>query len=137
MAIEIRGLSPLLQVFDMPTSLHFYRDTIGFEVVNKSPGEGDQVDWVLLRLNDSVLMLNTAYESDDRPATPDPMRVASHRDTGIYFGCPDVNAAYEHFRTHGFEVDKPAVTQYGYLALTLTDPDGYSLTFHWPVGNEA
>jgi len=29
MAIEIRGMAPLLQVFDMPTSIGFYRDMLG------------------------------------------------------------------------------------------------------------
>jgi hypothetical protein len=28
MPINIRGLAPLLQVFDMPTSVHFYRDVL-------------------------------------------------------------------------------------------------------------
>jgi glyoxylase I family protein len=39
MAVEIRGLTPLLQVFDMPTSVRFYRDVLGFELVSTSqPG---------------------------------------------------------------------------------------------------
>jgi hypothetical protein len=32
MAIEIQGMAPPLQVFDMPTSIKFYRDVLGFEV---------------------------------------------------------------------------------------------------------
>jgi len=42
MAIDIRGLAPLLEVFDMPASIHFYRDVLGFEVVSTS-GPGDSV----------------------------------------------------------------------------------------------
>ena len=30
MTIAVRGVCPLLQVFDMPTSLRFYRDIFGF-----------------------------------------------------------------------------------------------------------
>ena len=33
MAIEVRGLAPLLQVFDMPTSITFYCDALGFRIV--------------------------------------------------------------------------------------------------------
>ena len=37
--IAIRGLCPLLQVFDMPTSLRLYRDVLGFaENISKSEG---------------------------------------------------------------------------------------------------
>ncbi len=32
MAIEVRGLAPLLQVFDMPTSLTFYCDVLGLRI---------------------------------------------------------------------------------------------------------
>jgi catechol 2,3-dioxygenase-like lactoylglutathione lyase family enzyme len=68
MSIEVRGVMTLLQVFDMPTSVRFYRDVLGFEVVHTTtPREGDQFDWGLLRLNDTELMLNTTYEQDDRP----------------------------------------------------------------------
>jgi glyoxylase I family protein len=52
MAVEVRGVCPLLQVYDMPASLRFYRDTLGFEVVATSPNLGgeDKVHWCLLRL---------------------------------------------------------------------------------------
>lgn len=33
--------------FDMPTSLRFYRDVLGFSVVSDVPGD-DQCDWVIL-----------------------------------------------------------------------------------------
>jgi glyoxylase I family protein len=47
-AIAVRGLCPLISVFDMPTSLHFYRDVVGFSEVAKS-GQGDNVGWAWLR----------------------------------------------------------------------------------------
>ena len=34
MDLQIDGMAPLLQVFDMPTSLRFYRDVLGFEVIS-------------------------------------------------------------------------------------------------------
>ena len=40
MAIDIRGLCPLLQVFDMPASIRFYRDVLGFEIFSSSPARG-------------------------------------------------------------------------------------------------
>ncbi len=41
MGLDIRGLAPLLQVYDMPTSVRFYRDLLGFEVVMTSPVLGE------------------------------------------------------------------------------------------------
>lgn len=55
MPVAIRRLCPLLQVFDMPTSLRFYRDVLGVAEVSKS-GQ----DWAWLRHGGADLMLNTA-----------------------------------------------------------------------------
>jgi glyoxylase I family protein len=131
MGIEIRGLAPLLQVFDMPASIKFYRDVLGFEVVTTSAPRGEHFDWALLRLNGSELMLNTAYEQDQRPPAPDPTRMAAHEDASIYFGCPDVDAAYAHIRARGVSVKEPKVAFYGMKQLYLRDPDGYTLCFQW------
>lgn len=130
MTLDIRGLAPLLQVFDMPTSVRFYRDILGFEIVSTS-GPGDDVAWALLRLNGIELMLNTAYEPDKRPAAPDRGRIAVHEDTGLFFGCPDVDGAYEHLRGKGVAVKKPVIRDYGMKQLYVTDPDGYVLCFQW------
>jgi glyoxylase I family protein len=62
MAIEIRGMAPLLQVFDMPASIVFYRDVLGFQVKSTSSPGKERFDWALLTLNGVELMLNTAYE---------------------------------------------------------------------------
>jgi glyoxylase I family protein len=85
MAIDVRGLAPLLQIFDTPTSISFYRDALGFKVVSISRTRTD-FGWALLSLNGMEIMLNTAYEAAERPLHPDPARCAAHSDTAIYFG---------------------------------------------------
>lgn len=132
MALDVRGLTPLLEVYDMPTSLRFYRDLLGFEVVNTSPMSG----WALLRLGGAELMLNAAYDSDEeRPAEPDRARTSGHHDVGLFIGCPDVDAAYEELLGKEIPVKKPVVTGYGMKQLYLRDPDGYGLCFQWPAGD--
>ena len=135
MPVDIRGLAPLLYVFDMPTSIRFYRDVLGFELVSTS-GQGDNSGWVLLRRNGAELMLNTAYEDDERPPAPDPARIAAHSDTALYFGCADLDGTYDHLRAHGLAVEPPVVRYYGMRQLPVTDPDGYSLCFQWPASQE-
>jgi glyoxylase I family protein len=129
--IEPTHLCPLIQVFDMPASLRFYRDLLGFEVVQTS-SPGDDFDWGWLRLGGANLMLNTAYERDDRPAAPDPARVAAHEDTILYFGA-DPDAVYAHLRGRGIALEPPKVAPYGMKQVGLRDPDGYGLCFQQPV----
>ena len=132
MSISLKGTATLLQVFDMPESLRFYRDKLGFRILEQAPNQTDDCDWVLLSLDDVQLMLNTAYEKPDRPAAPDPVRMASHSDVEIYFGAPDVQAVYNHLVEQGLTVKEPKITGYGFKAVTIQDPDGFILCFHWP-----
>jgi glyoxylase I family protein len=132
MPMDIRGIAPLLQVFDMPAAIRFYRDVLGFEVSGTSQ-PGDDCNWAGLKLNGAELMLNTAYEADQRPPVPDPARVAAHADTILFFGCEDLDAAYRHLRTHGLPVKEPKIAPYGMKQLYVTDPDGYGLCFQWPA----
>ena len=131
MSIEVQGVCVLLQVFDMQESVRFYRDVLGFEIVQTTPRERDQFDWGLLRLNDTYVMLNTAYEQDDRPPQPDKARIAAHRDTSLYFRCPDVDGAYQHLRAHGIDVEEPSMASWGAKQLYVRDPDNYELCFQW------
>ena len=132
--LTLKGMAPLLQVFDMPTSLHFYRDILGFEVISLSnDAVGDKAYWAWLKHSGIEFMLNEMYERDQRPAIPDAKRQEAHYDTSIYFGCPNVDAAYEYLTSKGLALKKPVITSYNFKALYVTDPDGYLLAFHWPV----
>ena len=132
MPIAIRGLCPLLQVFDMPTSLRFYRDVLGFAEVSKS-GTGDDVHWAWLRHGDADVMLNTAYDDGQRPPTPDPARVAAHADTGLFMDCEDLEGAYAYLVSQGVRAQPPKTAPYGMKQLFATDPDGYELCLQWPA----
>ena len=127
----------MLSVFDVPMSLKFYCDELGFKISSTDRKAAPRFDWVMLRLNNSELMLNTAYEEDQRPASPDPARIAAHQDTVIYIGCPDVDGAYAHLRSMGINVKEPKVARYGMKQLYVTDPDGYLLCFQWRAEGQA
>lgn len=130
MSIKLEGCVALVQVFDMPRSLAFYRDVLGFEVVQSS-GPGDDAGWVWLRHGDAEVMLNTMYEADDRPGAPDPVRVAAHADTTLFVGCRDLDGAYAYFRSKGLDVAPPVIRDYGMKQLSLSDPDGYGVCLQW------
>jgi catechol 2,3-dioxygenase-like lactoylglutathione lyase family enzyme len=134
MAIDIRGVAPLIQVFDMLASVHFYRDLLGFELVTHSPFYSEGLfHWAMLRLGGSEIMLNTAYDEGENPPEPDAARVLAHNDTCLYFGCPDVDAAYAHLQSVGLQPKPPKVAHYGMKQLYLKDPDGYGICFQWPA----
>jgi catechol 2,3-dioxygenase-like lactoylglutathione lyase family enzyme len=136
MTVQVRGVTPLISVFDMATSLKFYRGILGFEVVQDT-GAGDNSDWVMLSKSGVTLMLNTAYEHDERPSAPNPTHHAIHQETYLYFDCPDPDAAYEFLKSKGVEAEPPTVAYYGMRQLFLRDPDGYTLCFQRPADSKA
>jgi glyoxylase I family protein len=136
MTFLVTGHVPLLQVFDMPASMRFYRDILGFsEVANsgeRDTPEGRFAHWVWLRLGSSEIMLNTAYDEGERPQERDEARWAGHNDVCLYFGCDDVDAAFYDLRQRIPGLNAPQTTSYGMRQLTLEDPDGYALCFQAP-----
>jgi glyoxylase I family protein len=134
MGIEMKGMVPYLEVFDMRKSIAFYCDVLGFEIVANSPLREEVLfHWALLRRDGIELMLNTAYEEGQRPDVPDARRVTAHNDTALFFSCPEVDAAYAYLREKGVAKKAPKVAPYGMKQLYLKDPDGYGLCFQWPA----
>ncbi|PZQ18468.1 MAG: glyoxalase [Rhodanobacter denitrificans] len=131
MAPPLQGFAPLIQVFDMPRSVAFYREALGFAVVAQSH-PGTEFDWCLLRRDGIELMLNTAYEREARPPEADPQRLAVHADTGFFFGCRDLDIAAGQLSALGVAVDGPRTAPYGMRQLWFADPDGYVICLQWP-----
>jgi glyoxylase I family protein len=127
------GLTPLISVFDMLRALAFYRDLLGFEVVTASPEvetpEGRFSHWMWLRLGKADLMLNTQYDSGERPEHPVAARAAAHGDSCLYIGCSDIAAAYQQLTQRGLETNPPKLAPYGLKHFGVKDPDGYIIVF--------
>ena len=133
MGIEVGGMAPLLQVYDMNEALAFYRDALGFELVADSgevdAPEGRYVHWCWLRLGPTDLMLNTAYDEGERPPARDLQRQAGHDDLCLYFSVADVDATAAWLRSRELDVEGPRTAAYGMRQTWLRDPDGYQLCF--------
>ncbi|MGD0189368.1 MAG: VOC family protein [Rhizomicrobium sp.] len=136
MTVQITAVCALIQVFDMLESVAFYRNHLGFDIAQTAPlfeKPYPHINRVLLKRGDAEFMLNTAYEADRRPAARDPIWLRAHRDITLYFGCPDVDAAYEELERSGLSLKPPTITHYGMKQLGFADPDGYGLCLQWPA----
>lgn len=135
--MRIVGMTPLVEAFDMLRALQFYCGALGFSIVEASPEvdapEGRFPHWARLRLGGAELMLNTAYDSGERPPAPDPARELGHRDVCFYFACDDVDAVYGALKERIAGLAPPQDAPYGMRQLYLRDPDGYGLCFQTPV----
>jgi glyoxylase I family protein len=130
MSFSPLGLTPLIGVFDMTKALAFYRDMLGFTVVSASPevetAEGRFSHWMWLRFGEAEIMLNTLYDSNERPLHP-PENTS--KDVVFYIGCSDVESAYQELTKRGLQAERPKVAPYGLKLFSVKDPDGYTLVF--------
>ncbi len=131
------SMTPLIQVFDMTASLDFYTRKLGFDIIASSPEidtpEGRFSHWMLLRAGTVELMLNTAYDSGERPAAPDTARITAHADTGFYIGCDDLDRVHADLKRAGLDIAPPSHAPYGRRRFSLCDPDNYELVFQQTI----
>lgn len=132
--IQLGGVAPLILVYDMKVCLDFYCRIVGFTLVTGA--DAPDYTWALIRLNNVELMMEPIYPKGQRPELPDPLRTAHHRDTVLYFGCSNIDEAYESLRASGVQLDPPRIAPYGMKQLYFTDPDGYLLCFQFPASEE-
>jgi glyoxylase I family protein len=130
MSFSPLGLTPLIGVFDMPTALAFYRDLLGFSVVFASPEvettEGRFSHYMWLRFGGAEIMLNTQYDSNERPSQP-PEK--SSKDAVFYIHCSDVEVAYQELTERGLKAERPKMASYRLRLFSVEDPDGYTIVF--------
>src|SRR5579862_5526061 len=126
MSIEIQNMIPLFQVYDMHRSVAFYRDVLGFEVIDRHAPNG-HFYWAMLKHGNARLMLNAKFEDEHRPAKPPAQ--TGHQDVTLHINCSNADEVYTALRGKGQVAKEPVTTYYGMRQVHVTDPDGFDLCF--------
>jgi lactoylglutathione lyase len=122
--VNVSKVTPFFMVTDMPCSLHFYMDGLGFTMKHKWVVEG-KIRWCWLDLGGASLMLQSYL----------PARMPTEKlGTGVslWFDCDDSVALYREFQSRGLEPREPFVGN-GLWDTLIVDPDGYHLHFGSPT----
>lgn len=123
--VALRQLWPLLLVQDIERSLAFYRDRLGFTVVDQAESQG-KAFWCRVERDGVSLMLQHA-EEDDGPAA------GRGRGVTFYIVCHDADALFAEFASRGLALAPPQNTYYGMRQLFVPEPDGYVVCFESPI----
>jgi uncharacterized glyoxalase superfamily protein PhnB len=123
--MSFRRLTPMLRTPDLPGTLAFYRDVLGFELAAGALEHG----WLALRRDNAELMLSTPndHEGDTAPAF-----------TGsLYLEVADVDTLWDAVRDHARICYTPETFAYGMREFAVYDNNGYLLQFGTPVADDA
>jgi len=120
--MKLTALIPMLSVSDLKRTMDFYRDRLGFHVIN-SFGEPEP-RWCMMGRDGIKIMFNQPPR-DEMDKLP-----RQAKDYQIYYFYPDdVVTLHAAWKTAGLLVTDLRVTHYGMKEFELRDPDDYWLWF--------
>jgi uncharacterized glyoxalase superfamily protein PhnB len=124
--LQAQNLGPALTVNDVERSFHFYTEGLGFAVSQKMEDNG-KLQGALLTGGGAKLGLS----QDDFAKGRDRVKGVG---MSLYVETDqDLKALAEQAKAAGITLDgEPAPLPWGPMAFTVTDPDGFKLTFMNP-----
>lgn len=128
--IEIGGVSPLFIVRDVPATLAFYRDRLGFNITFEGPEPGD-IFFAIVQRGRAMIM----FKDVDVDPVPNYTRDIGHGIAGwdAYVYVPDPDALYAEFKSRNVEFKMPLENNSDDLrGFEVIDINGYIIYFGRP-----
>jgi len=123
---EISGISPFFIVTDVPSSLSFYRDQLGFEITFQEPAD-EPFFGIVCRGRAMIMLKDVGVD----PLPNYKREPAARWDAYVYAPDPDSLAA--EFASRNVAFSQPLKdTHDGLRGFELKDADGYVLFFGHP-----
>ena len=117
---------PFFRVTSMETSLRFYVDGLGFQMMRKWTPDGDgKVRWCWLQHGNAAIMLQEFRKEGPDSWVPDGELGVG---VSISFQCKDALALYKDFKSRKIDAKRPFVGNAMWVT-SVQDPDGYNLEF--------
>lgn len=128
--IEVGGVSPLFIVRDVPATLAFYRDKLGFEITFQGP-EPNDIFFGIVRRGRAMIMFKAVGVEPVPNYTRDVKQGIARWDAYVHVPDPDALAA--EFASRQVELSEPLMdTGDGLRGFELKDANGYVLFFGRP-----
>jgi len=128
---EISGISPFFIVSHVPTSLAFYRDQLGFEIIFEGP-EPDDIFFGIVRRGGAQILMKEVGVPPVPNYTRDIKQGIARWDAFVSVPDPDALAAEFASRKVEFFLPLQDNDNDGLRGFELKDADGYLLFFGRP-----
>jgi len=127
---EISGISPFFIVSDVPSSLSFYRDRLGFEITFQGP-DPDDIFFGIVRRGGAQILMKAVGVAPVPNYTRDIKKGIARWDA--FVSVPDPDALAAEYASSNVEFFEPLQdTHDGLRGFEVKDADGYLLFFGRP-----
>ncbi|HXT63655.1 MAG TPA: VOC family protein [Pyrinomonadaceae bacterium] len=127
---EISGISPFFIVSDVPSSLAFYRDRLGFEITFEGP-EPDDIFFGIVRRGGAQILMKAIGVAPVPNCARDIKQGIAKWDA--FVSVPDPDALAAEFASRDVQFFEPLKdTHDGLRGFEIRDADGYILFFGRP-----
>jgi catechol 2,3-dioxygenase-like lactoylglutathione lyase family enzyme len=130
---SISGISPFFIVADVPASLSFYRDKLGFEVTFRGPTPEDEFFGIVRRDGATIMFKALGVIEDGKEVLVQPVPNYKRKPAfswDAYLEVPDPDALAAEFASRGVRFAVPLTDDDdGLRGFVIEDPDGYGLYF--------
>jgi lactoylglutathione lyase len=121
--VRYRDSFPILEVSDVPRSLRFYTELLGFRMTFSFDGDDGQPVFASIELEDGTKL-----------AIGGPKEAVESGSVAIWLYTDDVDAALAALREAGAEViAEPEDKPWGERVASVSDPDGYTVHIGAPA----
>jgi catechol 2,3-dioxygenase-like lactoylglutathione lyase family enzyme len=130
----ISGISPFFIVADIPASLSFYSDMLGFEVTFRGPTPDDEFFGIVRRDGAMIMFKALGAISDGKEVIVEPVPNYGREPAfswDAYLEVPDPDALAAEFASRGVRFSMPLTDRDddGLRGFVIKDIDGYGLFF--------
>jgi len=134
MTLTIAGISPLFIVADVPATLAFYRDQLGFTIAFRGPSPEDEFFGIVRRDGAMIMFKALGVNSDGKEVAVAPVPNYGREPAfswDAYLEVPDPDALATEFAARGVRFAVPLTDRGddGVRGFVVKDIDGYGLFF--------
>ena len=129
----ISAISPFFIVADVPATLSFYRDKLGFEITFRGPDPDDEFFGIVRRDGAMIMFKALGVLADGKEVVVEPVPNYKRKPAfswDAYLEVPDPDALAAEFASRGVRFSVPLGTgDDGLRGFVIEDIDGYGLYF--------
>ena len=134
MTATLSSIAPFFIVADVPATLSFYRDMLGFEVTFRGPTPEDEFFGIVRRDGAMIMFKSLGAIRDGKEILVEPVPNYAREPAfswDAYVDVPDLDALAAEFISRGVNFSVPLTDRGadGVRGFVIKDPDGYGLFF--------